>query len=67
LNFLIFNAKSGISAFKINALTRVTKSKTQEFVNNSSRIKESVFFNIRGKLKINIAFAGVGKPIKESV
>lgn len=67
LNFLIFKANKGISAFRIKALKIEIKINTQGFINNSSTNNESVFFKIRGKLIINIAFAGVGKPMKDSV
>jgi hypothetical protein len=48
-------------------LKNVITNKIQGLVNNSKMKKELENSITKGKLKINKAFAGVGKPINESV
>jgi hypothetical protein len=65
--FLILSENNGISALSINALKIEIESKTHGLTSNSSKNIESEYCSTSGKLNINNALAGVGKPMNESV
>jgi len=65
--FLVFNEKSGNSAFIIKALNKLIPTKTYGLLKKLKTKSLSVVFIIKGILNINNAFAGVGKPMKLSV
>src|SRR5690554_601388 len=65
--FLVFKENSGISAFIINALKKLIKTKIYGLLKISNTKSLEVVAVISGILRIKSAFAGVGNPIKLSV
>jgi hypothetical protein len=66
IKLLIFKKNKDLRIQNIST-KGVIINKTHWFVRISRTIKESEYFNTKGKLKINSALAGVGKPMNEFV